>query len=68
MHHPILWLLNQPLFWAALAVLSGPVFFVRGFLALQRKKLILGTPSSTVRGAALGPVGVRRKAIGLAPW
>jgi hypothetical protein len=60
----IAWLLSQPLFWAALGVVLGPFFFVRGFRLLQRKRLILDTPRSTVRSAALGPVEISGKASG----
>jgi hypothetical protein len=60
----ILWLLNQPLFWAALGVVFGPVLFVRGFRLLQRQRLIADTPRSTVRAAALGPVEVSGRAVG----
>jgi hypothetical protein len=60
----IVWLISQPLFWAALGVGFGPVLFLRGFRLLQRKRLILDTPRSTVRAAALGPVEVSGKAVG----
>jgi len=63
MYPPILWLLNHPLFWAAFAVLSGPVFFVRGFRALQCKKLILGTPVINRSRRSPGAGGVRGKAV-----
>jgi hypothetical protein len=60
----IAWLLSQPLFYATLGVVGGPVVFVRGFRLLQRKRLILDTPRSTVRSAALGPVEISGKAVG----
>lgn len=60
----VAWLLSQPLFWAFLGVIFGPVFFVRGFRLLQRKRLIKDIPRSTVRGAALGPVEIVGKAVG----
>ncbi|MGA2857278.1 MAG: hypothetical protein ABSE40_10430 [Candidatus Sulfotelmatobacter sp.] len=60
----IVWLLSQPLFWAGLGVLSGPFFFVRGFLLLRRQRLIADTPRSTVRGAALGQIEVSGRAVG----
>jgi hypothetical protein len=60
----IIWLLSQPLFWAALGVVFGPVFFLRGFRLLQRKRLIMDVPRSTVRAAAVGPVEVTGKAVG----
>jgi hypothetical protein len=58
------WLLSQPLFWAVLGVVFGPVLFFRGFRLLQRKRLIMDIPRSTVRGAALGPVEISGKAVG----
>jgi hypothetical protein len=47
-----------------LAVIVGPILFVRGFRLLQRKRLIMDIPRSTVRGAALGPVEMSGKAVG----
>jgi len=61
---PIFWLLSQPLFWAALGVVFGPVLFVRGFSLLQRKRLIMDIPRSSVRAAALGPVELSGTAVG----
>lgn len=58
------WLLSQPLFWAAMGVVFGPVLFLRGFRLLQRKRLIMDIPRSTVRAAALGPVEISGKAAG----
>ncbi len=60
----LIWLLSQPLFWAGLGVVFGPIFFIRGFRVLQRTRLIMDTPRSTVRAAALGPVEVSGKAVG----
>lgn len=60
----LLWLLNQPLFWAVIGVISGPILFFRGFRMLQRKRLIMDIPRSTVRAAALGPVEISGKAVG----
>ena len=39
--HSLIWLLSQPLFWAALGIFIGPILFFRGFRLLQRKRLIL---------------------------
>ena len=58
------WLLSQIVFWAVLGVSFGPILFVRGFRLLQRKRLIIDIPRSTVRGAALGPVEISGKAVG----
>ncbi|MGA8271469.1 MAG: hypothetical protein WB919_07900, partial [Candidatus Sulfotelmatobacter sp.] len=60
----VIWVLIQPLLWAVLSVLFGPYFFWRGFCLLQRRRLIMDTPRSTVRGAALGRVEVSGKAVG----
>jgi hypothetical protein len=60
----LIWLLSQPLLWAWLGVTLGPYSFWRGFLLLQRKRLIMDTPRSTVRAAALGRVQISGKAVG----
>ena len=60
----LIWLLSQPLFWAGMGVVFGPIFFLRGFRVLQRTRLIMDTPRSTVRAAALGPIEVSGKAVG----
>jgi hypothetical protein len=60
----IAWLLSQRLFWAALAVVVGPAVFVRGFRLLERKRLIMDIPRSTIRSAALGPIEIGGKAVG----
>jgi hypothetical protein len=58
------WLLSQRLFWAVLAVVVGPAVFVRGFRLLERKRLIMDIPRSTIRSAALGPIEISGKAVG----
>ena len=58
------WLLSRPLFWAAMGVVFGPILFFRGFRLLQRKRLIMDIPRSTIRSAALGPVEISGKAVG----
>jgi hypothetical protein len=45
-------------------VLFGPYFFWRGFRELQYKRLIMDTPRSTIRGAALGRLELSGKAVG----
>ena len=60
----VLWLLSQILLWAGLTVILGPYFFWRGFRLLQRKRLVMDTPRSTIRAAALGSVEVSGKAVG----
>ncbi len=42
----------------------GAYLFYRGFIVLQRKRLIENTPTSTVRGAAMGVVEVNGLATG----
>jgi len=60
----LIWLLSQPLFWAVMAVIFGPFFFLRGFRVLQRTRVIMDTPTSTVRAAAMGRIEVKGKAVG----
>ena len=60
----LIWVLSQPLLWAVLGVTLGPYWFWRGFRVLQHKRLIMDTPRSTVRGAALGRVEISGKAVG----
>jgi hypothetical protein len=60
----LIWLLSQPLLWAGLGVTLGPYFFWRGFRLLQRKRLIMDTPHSTIRAAALGRVQISGKTVG----
>jgi len=60
----LIWFLSQRLLWSGLGVTLGPYFFWRGFRLLQRKRLILDVPRSTVRAAALGCVEVTGTASG----
>jgi len=60
----VIWLLSQPLFWAALGIVIGPYLFYRGFRLLQRKRFILDIPRCAVRAAAIGGVEVSGKAVG----
>jgi hypothetical protein len=60
----LIWVLSQPLFWAGLGVTVGPYLFWRGFRLLHRKHLIVDTPRSTIRAAALGQVALSGKAVG----
>jgi hypothetical protein len=59
----LFWLASQPLVWAALGIVVGPYWFYRGFRLLQRKRLILDIPRSTIRGAAVGAVEISGKAV-----
>jgi hypothetical protein len=60
----LIWLLSQPLFWAALGIVGGPYLFYRGFGLLQLKRGIMNIPRSSIRSAALGPVEVSGTAVG----
>ena len=60
----LIWLLSQPLFWAVLGVTLGPYCFWSGFHLLQRKRLIMDTPRSSIRAAALGRVELSGRAVG----
>ena len=62
--HPLVRLLNDPLVWGPVGVALGVYLFVRGFQLLKRKRLLLNTPRSSVRAAALGPVEISGQASG----
>lgn len=61
---PLLRLLNDPLVWGPVGGVLGVYLFFRGFSLLKRKRLVLNTPRSTVRAAALGPVELSGQADG----
>jgi E3 ubiquitin ligase len=50
--------------WAGIGFIGGLVLFYRGFRLLQRKRLILNTPTSKIRSASLGLVEVNGLAVG----
>jgi hypothetical protein len=50
--------------WALIGFLGGLFLSYRGFRLLQRKRLILNTPTSKIRSAALGLVEVNGLAVG----
>jgi hypothetical protein len=50
--------------WATLGAVGGLVLFCRGFRLLQRKRLILNTPTSKIRSASLGLVEISGLAAG----
>ena len=50
--------------WAALGACGGVYLFYRGFRMLARKRLIMDTPASKVRSAAMGLVEVSGLAVG----
>ena len=50
--------------WALAGAAAGVYLFFRGFRMLQRKRLILNTPSSKIRSASMGLVEVSGLAVG----
>jgi E3 ubiquitin ligase len=52
------------LIWVAMGALAGVYLFYCGFRMLQRKRLILDTPSSKIRSASMGLVEVSGLAAG----
>lgn len=62
--YPLLQLLNDSLLWGPIGAVLGVYLFFRGFSLLKRKRLVMNTPRSTVRAAALGPVEVSGRAAG----
>ena len=56
--------LRDALFWAPIGLLLGVRLFFRGFGALRRRDLVLNTPTSAIRSAAMGSVEVCGKAAG----
>jgi len=53
-----------PWLWPAIGVGAGVYFFYHGFRLLQRKRLIMDTPASKVRSAAMGLVEISGQATG----
>jgi len=53
-----------PWFWPLVGACAGLHLFYRGFRLLQRKRLIMNTPASKVRSAAMGLVEVNGLATG----
>ncbi|HXX45700.1 MAG TPA: GIDE domain-containing protein [Candidatus Acidoferrales bacterium] len=51
-------------FWAAVGAVAGVVLFIRGFMMLREKRIIMNTPSSKIRSAAMGLVEVSGMARG----
>lgn len=52
------------LFWCVVGFCAGIGLFVYGFRLLQRRRLILDTPFSKIRSAAMGMVEVSGQAVG----
>jgi hypothetical protein len=55
---------DDPSFWGSIGAVAGVYLFYRGFRILQRKRLIMNTPSSKVRSASVGLVEVNGLATG----
>jgi hypothetical protein len=55
---------SDPLIYTMIGAGLGVYLFVRGFRALQRKRLIMDTPTAKVRSAAIGLVEMQGTAIG----
>jgi hypothetical protein len=55
---------NDGIIAAAIGALAGVYLFYRGFRLLQRKRLILNTPTSKVRSASMGLVEINGLAVG----
>src|SRR5437016_14054561 len=51
-------------FWCALGFFAGIGLFIYGFRLLQKRRLILDTPFSKIRSAAMGMVEVSGLAVG----
>ncbi len=67
MFFPGLWLRSsdsRPIAWCVVGVFAGLYIFYKGFLLLQKRHLILDTPVSKVRSAALGMVEINGLAVG----
>src|SRR5258708_34929211 len=52
------------LIWPVIGVMAGAYWFYKGFRLLQRKRLILNTPASEIRSAAMGLVEISGLATG----
>ena len=55
---------SAPWFWPVLGACAGVYLFIHGFQLLRRKRLIMNTPASKVRSAAMGLVEVSGLAAG----
>ena len=62
--HILLRASDESWIWALVGTAAGGYLFFRGLRMLQRKRLILNTPSSKIRSASIGLVEVS----GLAVW
>ena len=57
-------LLREPVLWSVIGLILGLYLFYRGFVLLKRRELIVNTPRSAIRSAALGPVEVSGTVVG----
>lgn len=55
---------STPWLWPLVGACAGIYLFYRGFCLLQRKRLIMNTPSSKIRSAAMGLVEISGLAAG----
>ena len=55
---------DRLILWCAVGFCAGIYLFVQGFRLLQRRHLILNTPSSKIRSAAMGMVEISGQAVG----
>jgi hypothetical protein len=55
---------NAFLLWCVVGFCAGIGLFIYGFRLLQRRRLILDTPFSKIRSAAMGMVEVSGQAVG----
>ncbi|HXZ27291.1 MAG TPA: GIDE domain-containing protein, partial [Terriglobales bacterium] len=55
---------SDPLIYTMIGAVLGVYLFIRGFRALQRKRLIMDTPTAKVRSAAIGLVELQGAAVG----
>jgi len=59
---PLILILNSsssvPWFWPVIGACAGVYLFYHGFRLLQRKRLIMNTPASKIRSAAIGLVEI----------
>ncbi|HYX69738.1 MAG TPA: GIDE domain-containing protein [Terriglobales bacterium] len=55
---------SDPLIYTVIGAGLGVLLFVKGFRALQRKRLIMDTPTAKVRSAAIGLVELQGTAVG----
>lgn len=55
---------SDPIIYAVIGAGLGVLLFVKGFRALQRKRLIMDTPTARVRSAAIGLVELQGTAVG----